>query len=279
VPFTPPLTEQEVHAALSGRFAGLQRLQTGGQGSVFRAVVAPGFADEGACVALKIYFPDQLRERLDREVNALKGISCPFLATFVATGECTIRGDNCVWLATEFIEGTSLHRLIQTLGPLPADQVARIVADIASAIQAMWQRRIVHRDIKPDNIMVRPSGDAVLIDLGVARHVDRTGLTSFGATLGTAGYLSPEQARARRSLTCKSDVYALGLAAQEALLGRHPTGRRQDLIPTGITKTAVIVPHAPSALASSIDSMLHRDAHRRPLPRAVIEDLRPPLPQ
>ena len=107
------------------------------------------------------------------------------------------------------------------------DELGIIIYDISKAIEKMWNRRIVHRDIKPSNILIRENNRACVIDLGVARHLDASSLTALGSTWGTLGYLSPEQAKSVRQLTCKSDIYALGILIVECFFRRHPSGGDQ----------------------------------------------------
>ena len=217
--FDPPLAPAEIDVALPARYQRIDVLKSGGQGAVFRVEFGPNQErPAGTPVALKIYYADQLEERTEREVDALKQIQVASLVRFVATGRITIRGLPCIWLETAFIEGEPLAAVIGR-GPLSISQTATIAHDVAAALDELWARRIVHRDVKPDNIMVQADGHAVLIDLGVARHIELDSLTTYGKTWGTEGYLSPEQSRAVRTLTCKSDVFALGVVVQECLLG------------------------------------------------------------
>src|SRR5262249_35827038 len=141
-------------------------------------------------------------------------------------GHVNVRGQKCMFVATEFLEGDVLSNVIKR-GPLGVKSAARIAADIALAIGALWMERIVHRDIKPQNIMLKHNGRAVLIDLGVARHLSLGALTTVGKTWGTEGYMSPEQANAVRQLSCKSDLFSLGIVLQESVLGTHPTAYNQ----------------------------------------------------
>jgi serine/threonine-protein kinase len=269
------LAPAEISAAFPGRYQSVQVLKSGGQGAVFR--VEAGLDQQqprGTPIALKIYYADQLEERTEREVNALKQIQIESLVQFVGTGRTTIRGLPCIWLETTFIEGESLAAII-TRGPLSRSQAATIAHDVAVALDQLWTHRIVHRDVKPDNIMLRPDGHAVLIDLGVARHIELDSLTTYGKTWGTEGYFSPEQSRAVRSLTCKSDVFALGIVVQESLLGRHPTGRRQPQLVAGGPATAAIQPGLPAEFIALVDRMVHRDPVRRPTPSEVVVSMRP----
>jgi serine/threonine-protein kinase len=117
--------------------------------------------------------------------------------------------------------------------------------------------------------MMSTQGRAVLIDLGLARHLKLESLTSMGKTWGTIGYLSPEQTEAQRALTCKSDIFSLGLVLQESLLGRHPTGRNQNLLLSGGVPTDRIIKNVPPYFSALIDSMLQKSPIKRPLPSVI----------
>jgi eukaryotic-like serine/threonine-protein kinase len=277
VGFDPPLTPAEIETAFPGRYQRIDVLKSGGQGAVFQVEIGANQDQPvGTPIALKIYYADQLEERTEREIEALKLVQVPSLVRLVATGRITIRGLPCIWLETEFIRGESLAAVVAR-GSLSVSQAATISHDVAIALGALWVRRIVHRDVKPDNIMLRPDGHAVLIDLGVARHIELDSLTTQGKTWGTEGYLSPEQSRAVRSLTCKSDVFALGVVVQESLLGRHPTARRQLQLATGGPATASMQSGLPPDFCAFVDRMVHRDPVRRPTPADVVGAMLPYL--
>jgi len=122
-----------------------------------------------------------------------------------------------------------LSQLIR-IGPLEEKLVIQICCRISQAIDELWNLRIVHRDIKPGNILVGELNTVYLIDLGVAKHLDKETVTTEGYTLGTPGYMSPEQAIGRKGLTLKSDMFSLGIVLYEALTGLHPFNNNQYLI-------------------------------------------------
>jgi len=247
-------------------------LTPSGQGSVFSATLS---APSGGVdtVALKIYNVGTLEERTDREIAAMRRLSSPCLVRLIGSGTQIVRGSDCIWIETEFIEGRSIATELQD-GPLSELRTAAIIRDVAIAIEALWDERIVHRDIKPANVMLTGSGRAVVIDLGLARHVDLSSVTGIGATCGTLGYLSPEQARANHALTCKSDIFALGILAEECLLGRHPTGNQQSYLLTGGPKVATLGLRPSPILETVVDSMIQTDAFRRPNPAQVVSEMR-----
>ena len=268
--FDPALTTAEVELAFGGRFTALATVKAGGQGAVFRARDAVGGPD----LALKILFTDQVEERAQREVEAMQALKgkSKYLVDYRGHGKCTLRGQECAWIATTFIEGESLATALSR-GPLSEEWVATIAVHLCEAIRLLWSSggRVVHRDIKPDNIMIDAAGNTVLIDLGVARHVDRSPLTTTGKTWGTEGYLSPEQVQGIRALTCRSDVFALAIVLQQCLLGRHPTNGKQMALVRGGPSTAGLRVNLNAALVKLIDAMADARITYRPLPRSVIE--------
>jgi serine/threonine-protein kinase len=276
MPFDPPLSIPEVQAVFRGKYAITSIIAAGGQGAVFRATPTGGDQEaSGGDVALKLYFEEVVEERTVREVTALRALQSDAIVRLHDEGHVTIRSTRCIFIATSFIQGQTLaDRIAQ--GPVSESQIARIGVDVSTAIDLLWRARIVHRDIKPPNIMVRPNGTSVVIDLGLARHLDLSPITSVGTAWGTMGYLSPEQARGG-PLTCKSDIFALGIVLQEAILGRHPTGRRQANLMLGGPSTTGLRSRLPPQLITLIDAMVHRNPVYRPMPNAVIMAFQPLL--
>ncbi len=258
--------KDEIENAFSGRYERLSVLaQQGGQGTVFRAL-----ASDGTDVALKVYNADQVEERTVREVEALRRLTGPTVIRLHDAGPLDVAGETYRFLATTFVEGESLSDLIAR-GPSTPELAACIGADIAQALDELWSLRIVHRDVKPANILVQPNGHAVLLDLGVARHLDQKTLTVTGYTFGTIGYFSPEHIGGR-TLSCKADVFALGIALQECLLGRHPTRGQQKLLAGGGPSTSTILPNLDHRLVNVIDRMVARQPFDRPTPKAAADE-------
>ncbi|HJQ36041.1 MAG TPA: serine/threonine-protein kinase [Thermoanaerobaculia bacterium] len=258
----------DVIAAVVGLFDNVRPLAQGGQGAVYRAT-PHGSAEE---VALKIYFGDQLDERTAREIAALKRLKGETIVRLHADGAIDIGGNSYNYIATTFIEGDVLSSVL-TQRQLSFTEIAAIGRDVALAIDELWANdRIVHRDVKPSNVMLRADGRAVLIDLGVARHLNLSPLTTAGKTWGTEGYMAPEHARGN-PLSCKADVFALGVLLQESLLQHHPTAHRQALLMNGGLKTSALRPDTPAELARIIDLMLDRSPGVRPSPRRVADAL------
>lgn len=244
-----------------------REIAVGGQGVVFHGAV------DGVEAAIKIYFPGQIQSRVDREVDALKRLACPNIVRLLWNSEVKIGHIQLPVVATEFVNGRLLGDIIRR-GKLLSDDLHSLACDVAIAIEAMWASKIVHRDLKPSNILIKPDGSACVIDLGVARHIDRSSLTAMGSTWGTTGYLSPEQAMAVRQLTCKSDIYALGILLVEGALGRHPTYGDQALLFKMNYHQNLPPPIAQWDLSPLVKRMLNPRATARPRPSDIVEQLK-----
>jgi serine/threonine protein kinase len=242
-------------------------LDDGGQGVVYRGSV------NGTAAAVKFYIPGQLEERIEREVVSLGQLSCPSIVRLLWHGKVNAQGHEIHVVATELVEGETLSRALAAGRRLNDDELCILSFDVAQAIAAMWARRIVHRDLKPSNILLRPNGRACVIDLGLARHLDQSTLTGSGMTCGTLGYMSPEQCRTPRALSCHSDVFALGVLLIEAAAGHHPSNRDQRrLVAMGLHQ-ALPPEIANWSRAALLSQMLDPRANCRPRPDEILEAL------
>lgn len=241
-----------------------QALVPGAQGDVFR-----GLAPDGTDVVVKIISSSWIA-RGEREIRALRMIAHPSVVRLVEDGTVDFAGSRLPFMATEFIVGEDLRRQLDS-GTFQAAQVPLLLLSIAEGLAAIWAQQIVHRDVKPSNIMVRADGRGVLLDLGIARCLDLTTLTVGWGSPGTVGYLSPEQARGERNLTTKSDVYSLGITAYEAVVGDHPFGRDQALM-VSATRPPTIPSGAPRSrtTAALIASMMEPFPAMRPMPGEIV---------
>jgi serine/threonine protein kinase len=239
-----PFVPAEIEAALGQRYVVGPEIAIGGQGAVFKAtrVSRPDDTPAGDVVALKLHLYPGKAIRVQREITAMESLSHPNLGRLIEHGYCDMSGRHTGYIASEFIEGQSLKHRLRIGGRLLESEVLPIARDVLAAVTALWSQRIVHGDIKPSNIMLRDSGSAVLIDLGVASFFEEDAaprpLTPVSperfAHGGTLGYMSPEQARGQRPLTCASDIFSLGVVMVESVQGWHPTSGDQSALLEGI---------------------------------------------
>jgi serine/threonine protein kinase len=200
-----------------GPYALEEELGRGPMGAVFRAR-----RDGGEPVALKL-LPDDLaadetfRRRFEREVRIARSLDHPHIASVVDAGEV----DGRPYLASRLVEGPSLADELTAHGPRRAPETVDVVAQVASALDALHAEGLVHRDVKPANILLAADGTAVLSDFGLARGRADTVLTAPGRVSGTVDYLAPELIRGGVATTA-SDVYALGCVAYECASGAPP---------------------------------------------------------
>jgi eukaryotic-like serine/threonine-protein kinase len=206
----------------------LSRLVQGGQKSVYTAT----HPTDGS-VVLKIIHPSQDPERIRREVLAVQKATCPRVPKVLGTGTLQTNVGNVIWVREQRISGASLRSVVQQ-GPLGKLDLLRLATHVLEALADAEKVQIVHRDVKPENIIKDADGNFWLLDFGIARHLDLTSLTGshspFG--VGTAGYAPPEQFRNRkRDIDARADLFALGVTLYECATGANPfrTGARDDL--------------------------------------------------
>src|SRR5690606_30088793 len=152
----------------------------------------------------------------------------PGIAQVFDYAEDTSDGTSRPFIVMQLVEGTNLAELLRSEGALAPATVARLIADVADALAEAHASGVVHRDLKPANIVITPAGRPVLVDFGIARSVDGEPLTETGVMVGTADYISPEQARGRAA-TAASDLYSLGVVAHHCLSGRSPFPREPSV--------------------------------------------------
>ena len=192
------------------------RLGAGGMGRVYLAS-SPG----GRAVAVKVVHPELARDaefmqRFRREVEAAESVSGAYTAPVIGAGP----GDDPPWLATAYVPGPSLADLVRRAGPLPEAAVWRLAGGLVEALQAIHRRGLVHRDLKPGNILIAADGPRV-IDFGISRALQGTAITTARTTMGTPAYMSPEQA-AGSGVGPASDVFSLGSVLAFAASGKAP---------------------------------------------------------
>ena len=265
-------------ARLAGRYRILELVGVGGMGMVYKAW------DEqlDLAVALKVLRPDLARdarrlERFKQELVLARQVSHP---NVVRTHDLGGDGE-IVFLTMDFVPGRSLDEVLGEEGRLDPERAAGIARQIASALAAAHEAGVVHRDLKPGNVLVDGSGRAAITDFGIARSLAGAGPgpTLPGTVVGTLDYLSPEQARGG-VVDGRSDLYALGILLYEMLTGKLPfaggsdaevlaqrlTGATRDLRSAGV--------EVPRALAEIVRRLLQRDPERRyQSAREVLADL------
>jgi eukaryotic-like serine/threonine-protein kinase len=203
---------------LNGRYRLEARIGSGGMSTVYRA------SDETLQrqVAIKLMNrevstdSDQL-ERFRREARAVAQLSHPHIVGVIDAGE----DEGRPYIVFEYIEGETLKERIRRTGRLPVAEAVAYAIEIARALGAAHARHIVHRDVKPQNVLLDEEGSAKVTDFGIARTLDEEGLTADGRVLGTTDYVSPEQALGQ-PVTGQSDLYSLGIVLYEMLTGEVP---------------------------------------------------------
>jgi tRNA A-37 threonylcarbamoyl transferase component Bud32 len=240
---------------LNGRYRLEARIGAGGMSTVYRAL------DETLQrqVAIKLMNrevasdSDQL-ERFRREARAVAQLSHPHVVGVIDAGEDASRP----YIVFEYIEGETLKQRIRRCGRLPIAEAVAYAVEIARALGAAHARHIVHRDVKPQNVLIDEEGSAKVTDFGIARTLDEEGLTADGRVLGTTDYVSPEQALGQ-DVTGQSDLYALGIVLYEMLAGEVPfKGEGQVAVAMKHVREALpdiqaVRPEVSSALAAVID--------------------------
>jgi serine/threonine-protein kinase len=251
-----------VQKAIGTRYTLEREIGRGGGARVFLARNAGGQA-----VALKVLHPELLvsmaADRFLREIRVVAQLKHPHIAPLLDSGEVNW----VVYYAMAFIEGPSLKHHLAVVKPLSLDEARRIASDLIGALEHAHAQGIVHRDVKPENVILSPHG-AVLLDFGIARAIESSGgdhLTKSGMTVGTSGYMSPEQIQGSRQLDVRTDLYSLGCLLFECLTGRPPFVHANEMMviqqhllqPAPDVRT--LRPETPTELATAIGRALAKE--------------------
>jgi eukaryotic-like serine/threonine-protein kinase len=239
---------------------------TGGMSSVYRArdrlleryvalkVMHPHYADDAEYV-----------ERFRHEARSVAQLSHPHIVTVIDRGE----DGGQQFIVFEYVDGENLKQFVERTGPLPTRRAVELALAIADALAFAHEHGLVHRDVKPQNVLLTPDGDAKVTDFGIARSLDvEHGMTQTGTVLGTSNYLSPEQASGKTT-TATTDVYSLGVVLYELLTAEVPF--------PGDNFVAVAMKHinepppdllekrpdVPLRLAAAVDRAMEKDPEQR----------------
>ena len=253
-----------------------EELGSGGMGAVYKAT------DRriGRVVAIKLIRPDLLlsakaRTRFNQEARAVGALNHPGIATLY---DVSLDGET-PFIVIEYLPGKSLDHRIRG-GPMKLPEMLRLAIQIASALEHAHLHGIIHRDLKPANILFSGDGNPKIIDFGLAQTPDSTGLTQTGIMVGTAAYMSPEQA-CGRSLDTRSDIFSFGVVLYQMAAGHNPF--ICDTIPATLHRIAyeqpppleTVRPDLPAAFTRMVGRLIEkRPEDRPPTLRSVVAELR-----
>ncbi len=277
-----PLPAAEGEPKQLGQYQLLKKIGAGGMGEVYKA----RHCVLGKVFALKTLPLKEMKDARDFE---------RFMQEILAGGklihhniiQATDAGvaDGVPYLVMEFVEGTDLHKLVKRQGPLPVPEACELIRQAAQGLQHAHKCQLVHRDVKPSNLLLSRDGQVKLLDMGLARFHSQNELTAENQLLGTLDYIAPEQARDARSVDIRADIYSLGCTLYHLLAGQPPFSG-----PKYQSQTAKLIGHSqdsppsiqdyrpgvPAPLAALLHQMLAKNPADRPAtPRAVAEALAP----
>ncbi|MEO1979792.1 MAG: serine/threonine-protein kinase [Fuerstiella sp.] len=250
-----------MHPDRIGSYRISRKIGSGGMGNVYLGI----HEETGEEAAIKVLPTSMAREdgfviRFSREIEALKTLSSPYIVKLFQNGTSD---DGSYYYSMEFVDGETLTAMISRRKKLPWQEVIEISLQIALALKAAHNAGIVHRDLKPSNLMLTKDGNIKLTDFGVAHMFATTRLTRTGGVVGTAEYMSPEQARGQRA-TKHSDLYSLGAVMYAMLTGRPPfTGKMaNDILHkhqfAQFDKPSHYVPELPRLLEDFVCTLLQK---------------------
>ncbi len=210
--------------ATVGRYRIESLLEVGGMGRVYRAV-----GPEGELVALKLVRGDLaedsiFRKRFEREAMIAQQVKNPHVVPVLDTGE----HEGVPYLSQRFIEGGSLEQKLKREDRLDVPTTLKLCAEVADGLDALFAGGMVHRDVKPANVLLDLDGTALITDFGLAKDSEGTNLTRPGQALGSLDYMSPEQIRGE-AVSAATDVYALGCVICQCLSGTPPFADRKGM--------------------------------------------------
>ena len=244
-------------------------LATGGMGTVWRGTDTT----LGRSVAVKLLKPEyaedlEFRRRFETEAQHAASLHHPGIAAVYDFGEAGDRAGSTMaqpYLVMELVEGQPLSALLRPGQPMDPEVASDLMAQTATALAAAHAAGIVHRDVKPANLLVTPDRRVKVTDFGIARAAEAVGVTQTGQVMGTPQYLSPEQARGQTA-TAASDVYALGVVAFECLAGRRPF-QTDSPVTTALAHLNQPVPELPDEVPAPLAAVVRRALAKAPADR------------
>src|SRR5918994_2412166 len=254
----------ERDTVIDERYRVLERLGSGGMADVYCAEDT----QLGRKVAVKLLYrrfaeDDEFVERFRREASSAAGLQHPNIVGVFDRGEW----DGTYYIAMEYLEGHTLKQLVREHGAMPPELAVDITIQVLRAAKFAHKRGVVHRDIKPHNVILDEEGRAKVTDFGIAR-AGASDMTETGSILGTAQYLSPEQAQGR-PVDARADLYSIGIVLYELLTGRVPFDADSPVtvalkqVNEAPIPPAELVPAIPPAIEAGVLPALEKDpAHR-----------------
>lgn len=255
-----------------------RQIGEGGGGHVWRA------RGPGGEVALKLIAPelaveDEVRARFLREVDAIRLVQHPNIVRYLDAGDV----DGELFLVMELVEGDTLETRLATVGRLPPEEVIRIGCAVAEGLDAVHAAGLVHRDVKPTNVLLCVDGSTKLIDFGIAKstQMEMTQMTKTGHLMGTPNYMAPEQASGLRTVSARTDVWGLGATLYDAAVGHPPFGGDDPPLMAMIGRILSDDPHPmPESLPAGLRSAILRSLDKDPAKRfASVRDFAEALSQ
>lgn len=248
-----------VGQVFGSRYELLSRIAIGGMGEVWKA----NDTVIGRTVAIKILKEEYLgdpgfRERFRAEARHAALVNHEGIANVFDYGE----EDGSAYLVMELVPGEALSAILERERILPATRVLHIVAQTAAALHAAHQAGLVHRDIKPGNLLITPDGGVKITDFGIARLADQVPLTATGQVMGTVQYLAPEQAGGKPASPA-TDIYSLGIVAYEALAGKRPF-RGESQVAIAMAQIKETPPDLPATIPETVRALVMSCMAKKP---------------